>query len=343
MNKNISDGLPLVSVIIPVYDVEPFIHDCLDSVLRQTYDRLEIIVVDDGSPDSCPDICDGYARRDRRISVIHRTNGGLSEARNSGLDVASGAFIMFVDSDDAIHERTVEHLMAPLVADPGGMLSCCEAREFWFSAGYVPPALDGSAAFERFGYLELMEKKHCTTAWGKIYRADLFSRLRFPAGRYYEDLFTVYKLIYKARAVHYIDLKLYYYRKRSGSITTSLSDQKYLDVCEAYLERIRFFAQTREPALLANSIEKFRRCIASIVSAGGLSLSRDALIKGRLIYGQILPLVTLKSGVLDWRYTRLFVSFLWTGIRMRTVSAFHAEHGAHTKATHSVFDDFRQN
>ena len=121
---------PIVSVIIPIYKVEPYLCQCVDSVINQTYQNLEIILVDDGSPDNCPQICDEYAQKDRRIKVIHKVNGGLSDARNVGMEVAKGAYLSFVDSDDVIQYQMIEELMRPLIKDNTLGMSGCKSFDF---------------------------------------------------------------------------------------------------------------------------------------------------------------------------------------------------------------------
>ena len=198
----------LVSVIIPVYKVETYLPMCVDSVLNQTYRNLEVILVDDGSPDNCPAICDEYAKKDKRIRVIHQKNAGLSMARNAGLDICTGDYITFVDSDDALHVAFVARLLA-----------ACEENGAEIAVGdfmkatpteYLPKiaaplankpvrVVDGREAnmmlYRRSEWVRMV------TAWGKLFRRELLETERFPDVKLHEDEALIYKLLYRSRQV----------------------------------------------------------------------------------------------------------------------------------------------
>lgn len=237
--KEKSAAAPLVSVIVPVYGVEAYLRECVDGILGQTYCNLEVILVDDGSPDGCAQICDAYASRDARVRVIHKANGGLSDARNAGLDVARGAWIGFVDSDDMVEPAMFERLLA-----------CAQAANVQIAVCNFVEFKDSGAAVRERGVkerLDLTGRDACTLlmyddelqnyAWNKLYAAPLWEGVRFPVGQKYEDVNTTYKLFEKARRVALIPEALYRYRLRDDSIVGSRSLSGEFDCVKANLER----------------------------------------------------------------------------------------------------------
>ena len=233
-------GSPLVSVIIPVYKVEPYLCDCVDSVLAQTYANLEIILVDDGSPDGCPQICDEYAAKDSRVRVLHKKNGGLSDARNAGMKVASGEYWTFVDSDDVIHPQMVEALIKPLLNDKSLKISA-GGFEYFHELKSDFTQLDGNVAYKSLTFKEYIFEPLYVVAWGKIYHRSLFDTIEYPKGRFHEDEFVTYKLCYKAERISVLREPLYMYRQREGSIMAHLSEKRIFDSYDAMIERIKFF------------------------------------------------------------------------------------------------------
>lgn len=227
----------LISVIIPIYNVEPFIQRCLESVLHQSYKNLEIILVDDGSPDNCPAICDKYATLDPRVKVIHKKNGGLSSARNTGLDNANGDYIFFLDSDDWIENNTIEFLInianqtkADITIGECYNNSCLNKKkdpskiiEFTFNEACTEEFLGNTLMF--------------TVAWGKLYKSTLWEHLRFPSNKIHEDVFLTHKLHYKASKIVYTKNPFYHYTLRKDG----LSQKSFsLDIIEASEERFNF-------------------------------------------------------------------------------------------------------
>lgn len=222
----------LISVIIPVYRVEKYLDECVASVTAQTYPDLEIILVDDGSPDNCPQMCDVWAERDSRIKVIHKQNGGLSDARNVGIDAATGKYIAFVDSDDYIKPEMMEKLLAELIRTDADIVSCGiqntgESTGSWGKQNFV-------------GTSEEILKKlyHETTypvaAWNKLYSRNCWRELRFPVGKLCEDAFTTYQLVHNAGRIAMISDALYCYRIRPESIMTSSFSPKSMNEEEAW-------------------------------------------------------------------------------------------------------------
>lgn len=216
---------PLISVIVPVYRVEAFLPRCLDSVRNQTYRNLEILLVDDGSPDNCGKICDEYAQIDPRIRVIHKENGGLSSARNAGLDAARGALIGFVDSDDWIAPEMYEKLLSAL-EKWNAQLACCGRYDVREKTGQqkiglcpkTDECLSGVAFAGRIFRYDGCDSSACD----KLYRRELLENMRYPEGRVCEDMPVIYRIALKAERVALCPEPLYYYYHRQGSITQAV-------------------------------------------------------------------------------------------------------------------------
>ena len=222
---------PLVSVIVPCYNVEQYLPQCIDSILNQTYQNLEVWLVDDGSPDRCGEICDEYAKKDARIKVIHKKNGGLADARNVALDVITGEYVVCVDSDDYISPTHIEGLYH-LIEKYGADVSVNTFCPFYEGASPNPSpksakdwVLDGLHATEMMFYQEHFD----TTAWGKMYKASLFDGIRYPKGLLFEDLPTTYRLLLKANKVVFNDEQSYFYLLRSNSIEGAAFSPHKLD------------------------------------------------------------------------------------------------------------------
>lgn len=220
----------LVSVIVPCYNVEQYLPKCIDSILNQTYKNLEVWLVDDGSPDRCGEICDKYAKKDARIKVIHKKNGGLSDARNVALEAARGEYIVFVDSDDYIapnHIRGLSELLIEYHADIAVNPPCIFLQE----STPRPCGDDRTSVFSGTEALENMfyQKQIETSAWGKMYKRSLFEGIRYPYGLYFEDNPTTYKLFLKSNCVVFQNHQSYFYLIRSNSIEGATFSRKKLD------------------------------------------------------------------------------------------------------------------
>lgn len=248
----------MVSVIVPIYKVEAYLEKCIKSIQNQTYTDLEIILVDDGSPDGCGAICDRYAEADKRIRVIHKENGGLSDARNCGLDAATGEFIAFVDSDDFIHPQMVEILLHNAVQKEADIAVCLfkevtENEKVSFTR-YSPDdiAEDASAeVFEGAAVMNNLQHKNLLTvvAWNKLYRAELFKKLRYPKGYLHEDEFLVHQILYLCHRSVYVGKELYYYLQRAGSIMGEIKYANVKDGWLAYKERLGFVLKNGYPEM----------------------------------------------------------------------------------------------
>ena len=224
---------PLISVIVPVYNVENFLHECVDSIINQSYSNLEIILINDGSSDKSGEICEIYALKDSRIKVYHKKNGGLSESRNMGLDHATGSYISFVDSDDYVHSRFIEILYNNLVKYNYGISFCSvTSTDFTISDDLIH--LD----FDSFIYFE--NQLEAVIMCNKLFKTDIWNGIRFEIGKFHEDEFIFHKIFYK-RSFSYTPSELYFYRKREGSIMSTSNESRRRDARKAFDERYQFF------------------------------------------------------------------------------------------------------
>lgn len=258
---------PIISIIVPVYNVESYLRRCVDSILAQTYTDFELILVDDGSPDGCPVICDEYATKDDRITVIHKQNGGLSDARNAGLDIARGKYIGFVDSDDSISPYMYERLIDLLEKNDADIAA----------TGFLNIDQDGNVVAE-YPKLEC-EKVYCrkdyidcfypqikwhimTCACNKLYRRRLFDNLRYPVGRVYEDSFVQLPLFDSCNRIAVsTEHDYYYYSTRAGSIMNSSYSKKMFQLIELSMSQYSFFVdkaiKTQQDYALATYVTNY--------------------------------------------------------------------------------------
>ena len=252
---------PLVSVIVPIYNVEKYLRTCVDSILTQSYSALEIILVDDGSTDSCPQICDQYAQQDPRIRVIHQKNAGLSAARNAGIDICRGEYLTFIDSDDFIHERLVELLLNACLSNDADIAvgdlervpedSSCDRCH----ASLPSPAvrcITGRDA--NFMIYDMSSWVRIITAWGKLFHRSLFEQVRFPVVRLHEDEALLYKLLYCAKRIALYDCPLYFYRSNPNSLMGQSFSEKRLLIFPILEERAAFYKDHNENELFKQTV-----------------------------------------------------------------------------------------
>lgn len=245
----------LISVIVPVYKVEQFLPRCVDSLRAQTYRNLEIILVDDGSPDRCGEICDEYAASDSRIQVIHKMNGGLSSARNAGIDIAKGEFISFVDSDDWVDCDCYEKL-SRLAKKYDAKMVCAGRYDVDGAIGAetvgLCPQKEELISGEEFS-ARIFRWDHMDSAsWDKLYSAELFEDIRYPEGVTGEDLPVTYRLALKAERCALGSFPFYHYFHRPGSITTSAFSEKDFHFPECAIQ-IEQFITENYPAIASSA------------------------------------------------------------------------------------------
>lgn len=243
-----------VSVIIPIYNVEKYLDECISSTVSQTYRELEIILIDDGSTDSSGKLCDEWALRDDRIRVVHKEHGGPSDARNVGLDLSGGDYIFFVDSDDIVADTAIERMLTEAERTGADICSCgIESR---YDDGrcekYRIPPLDGdSELFLRNLY---RDTRVPVSVWNKLYRREIWEEIRFPVGKICEDAFTTCRLLDRAEHLVQILDALYYYRIRSGSIMTSAFRAERMDEEKAWRYNYEFIRE-RYPKLYRTAFD----------------------------------------------------------------------------------------
>ena len=252
--------MPEISVIVPVYKVEQFIHRCVDSILLQSFYDFELILVDDGSPDQCGAICDAYAASDNRIHVIHQKNGGLSAARNTGIDYvmanSKSHWLAFVDSDDWVHPD----FLKVLYTTAEQTLCKISACGFFNTTGEQLPELQEwsvSAMDADDYYCDNFHENATPAACNKMYHRSLFKTLRFPIGKLHEDEFTTYLALYKAGKIGVTPARLYAYYQNPEGITHSQWNPRRLHVLEAFEEQIRFAQDRSNNRLLNKMVEQY--------------------------------------------------------------------------------------
>ena len=236
----------LISVIVPVFKVEKFLPRCIDSIQNQTYQNVEIILIDDGSPDKCPAICDMYAQMDSRIQVVHKENGGLSDARNAGIERARGDYLCFVDSDDYIQPTMLEHMVLEAQKNDVKLvianLTAVDEKGYQVYKSDQSPIHNGiftaeellPKLYQRLGWYYIV-------AWNKLYHHSLFEKIRFPVGKIHEDEYIVAQIMWKAKKIACIDSEEYIYiYQRKGSIMSTRQVQSQYDWLEALYLRFKF-------------------------------------------------------------------------------------------------------
>lgn len=244
-------NLEKISVIVPIYKVEKYLQACVESITNQTYENLEIILVDDGSPDNCPKMIDEYAKNDKRIKVIHKENGGLSSARNAGLEIATGEYVIFVDSDDSISVNNCKHLYELAKKYGADIVVARNVNVYENEDGKIikPKEENEKREAQVVSKAEILKTMMLDGNVGnfahtKLFKLGLFNDIRFPNGKVYEDVATTYKLIHNAEKIVYTNEIVYYYLVgRIGAITYNFSEKKILDSLEAYNTQYKFLKE----------------------------------------------------------------------------------------------------
>lgn len=244
----------LVSVIVPVYNVEKYVDACIYSIVTQSYHNLEILVVDDGSTDSCGKICDGWAKRDLRVKVIHQKNQGLSGARNVAIDICEGEWITFIDSDDFVEPDYIKTLLE-LAERYEVKISQCSYTEVEYLKVEEEDTEEGFLDSAQF----LLSSKYQTMAWGKIYKREIFKMVRFPYGKIHEDMALTYRIVYEAGRIAYTTKKLYFYRtSRSESIIRAKKFyREKLIVLQFLKEQTEFYEEKKEVDLMKRAYRDY--------------------------------------------------------------------------------------
>ncbi|MDE7274151.1 MAG: glycosyltransferase [Lachnospiraceae bacterium] len=268
---------PLISIIVPVYNVEPYLPRCVDSILAQTYGNIEVILVNDGSTDSSGKLCEDYARRDTRIHTIHKANEGLADARNQGIRASAGVYCSFVDSDDYIAEDCIAYLYH-MARENCAQIAVCGYQKVDTQKGYTDGRIrrkknDTDKAVRVYDSCQALEallyqRGIIASAWGRLFQKELFSELAFPKGRQHEDVAVMYRLFEHAGTIAIGDAKKYYYRQRPDSIVHSAFDERRMDYILFTQECIAYM-QNRHPELVNAAISRhFSACFELLASIG---------------------------------------------------------------------------
>lgn len=244
----------MVSIIIPIFNVERYLNRCITSIADQTYQDIQIVLVDDGSTDRSPEICDSWAAKDSRVTVAHQTNGGVSIARNRGLDMATGEYILWVDSDDYIAPETVEIMMRTVMQTHADMVICdfkkgTDAQYTFETSAEIPcEQINSITALDRI-YADAHSALRYAAPWAKLTKRSIYQDIRYPEGKIFEDIYTTHKLLLRCDRITVLDIPLFYYFQRPDSIMNATFSMKKLDYLQALVERIAFFKEHSFDAL----------------------------------------------------------------------------------------------
>lgn len=295
----------LISIVVPIYNVEAYLEKCILSIISQTYKKIEIILVNDGSTDKSPEICDYLKTMDNRIVVIHKRNGGLSDARNVGIKKSTGKYIALIDSDDFIHETFIEKLYNVAYMHNADIVQCDFQK---FTNINEIQNIEHNENIQLFNNIDALlelykhKKNINVVAWNKLYKRELFDEILYPFAKIHEDEFTTYKLLYNSKIIAKINLPLYFYRVRTNSIT-SCFNEKRLDILQAFSEVDNFYTNNKLIHLKIKNLE-----VAMNTAAEFSILSNNKEIKTRLRafyinqYKQYISLPTKKNNFYRIKY-----------------------------------------
>ena len=309
-----------MSIIVPIYKVEKYLEQCVESIIAQTYGNWELILVDDGSPDQSGRIADQYASQDSRILVIHKENGGLSDARNAGLEVATGDYITLVDSDDYIHPQMLE-LMLQAAGDGEEDVVICGYEMVY--EGQTPKIqkfelsgverIDGRE-IQQVYFKQSDQRLTYTVAWGKLYRRSCFDAIRYPKGKLHEDEHVTFQILYEASKIVYVELPMYYYLSRESSIMGDFAAKRF-DIFGGYSERMSYYMKKQEVDLAKRT---FFLALHMLAQYREWMNQRDAASKEALKDARGMLRGYLKRYERDWNFSKrekleknLFVFGFW--------------------------------
>ena len=332
--------MSIISIIVPVYKVEPYLRRCVDSILAQTFTDFELILVDDGSPDNCGAICDDYAQKDSRVHVIHQENGGLSAARNAGIDWvfanSNSEWLNFVDSDDWVHPQMLERLYRA-VLEHDVKVSICGYEETdgdirWTNEDTVTVRL---WPVERY-YVE--QNINATVAWGKLYHRECFTDIRYPVGKIHEDEYVTYRILFAYEHVAVIDSPMYAYFMNPEGITRSEWTLKRLDATKALEEQISFFDRQKFSRIRNIKIDQYMRILCGQSKRiqkeedehkrkAALRYVRRRLIKGLIKYHEMFPFEEKWWFIYESAFPRLMNAYWLSGAAKNKVKRLFGHSG----------------
>ena len=277
-----TENSPLVSIIVPVYNVANYIGECLDSLLNQTYRNIEIILINDGSSDESEKICKEYLVNDPRIKYVYQDNAGLSMARNRGIDLATGEYLTFVDSDDYIKDYMIE-VMIKAIANTGAEIALAKMTEFeklFFDDTVIPNPVEMNS--EKVLKAIFKEKHITTSASAKIYKKELWKDVKYPQDKIFEDYYTIYKLIDKASKCVFVNNYVYYYRPNPSGIMKTKFDKRKLQYFDA-TEEIIDYMKNNHPILIKDVNNRTCRYAISFYNSYAQSHDEDLVVKDCLV------------------------------------------------------------
>ncbi|MBR3225041.1 MAG: glycosyltransferase [Atopobiaceae bacterium] len=313
----------LVSIVVPVYNVERYLPTCVDSLLAQTYTDLEIILVDDGSTDHSPDLCDCYAKKNEHVRVVHKPNGGLSSARNAGIDVAEGTYIAFVDSDDYVDPCYIETLYNAITSSDADLALCAfdlvdESRQRLGTISLDPGIMSTEGFWGRY-FVEGSSSvptgaSAAVVAWNKLYKRSIFSTLRYAEGRLYEDEYILCDVISNCKRIVAVSDVLYFYLQRSGSIMGTDQGVRFIEQAESNFYKCRYFIGKDQYGWASSALLRTIGAIAvaqrAIRTEEDAKTVRNAQATYRMLYRIVAPHVPSREmrmrGYLFMCFPRLF-------------------------------------
>lgn len=275
----------LISVIVPIYNVEKYLDRCVDSIINQTYKNLEIILVDDGSPDNCPKMCDDYAEKDSRIKVVHKENGGLSDARNVGMEVATGEYVSFIDSDDYISLDFYETLLETIVDNDSDIVECGVVK-FYEDNNFDEYSDDLKVTnYDTLYALDglINENPFKQHVWNKLYKSNIVLDIPYAVGKLNEDEFWTYQIFGKAKKVTRINKTMYYYFQRGSSIMGNGYNIRRLDALEGKMNRQAYIEKNFPTLATKAKVDLYGSCMFAYQSVLKFMTGNDKKKAGKII------------------------------------------------------------
>lgn len=305
---------PLVSVIIPVFNVKPYLGECLDSVINQTYKNLEIILIDDGSEDGSGELCDLFQNKDSRVTVIHQSNAGISSARNIGLDLFRGDIIAFLDSDDALLSDMIETMVNSITQDDVDISICgyymCKTEH------KLTPHKCDKVYVEHRDILSSKDALHKminlkinSFVWNKVYRRTIFENLRFPKGLNYEDIVVMPCILEKAKRISIIDKPLIIHRKRQNSISSTSNVSNIYDWIRANKYKERFIINRTPTIFNEECLDKWRANFMSNLIAQRCALQSDKSVEAQSLCATIMNEIRKYKEKIDRKNMKAFIKY----------------------------------
>lgn len=314
-----------ISLIVPVYKVEKYLKDCVDSILAQTFTDFELILVDDGSPDGCPQICDDYAAKDGRVTVIHQSNKGLSGARNAGLESAikkGSEWVTFIDSDDWVDRDYIESLYKAVTINGLNISACSnsEGEELCVSENLIEHSFELFTPEEFWCY----EKGNSVISCAKLYKTCLFDGVRFPEGIIHEDEHTTYKLLFSCEKIAFTQDKLYHYRQTPDSLSRSEWSPKKLSAIVAKREQVRFFKENGYSKALKHSADSlivlFRTYLDECKKKKRFGYVIQLFFELRLFALYYRFVLKEKVGENEWIYAKIYPNLIYFRSVLRKIT-----------------------